>query len=73
MATTFTDAGTGTATTGTTWVDESAQIASASQAAVTMAATSTTTALRTDLNEVAVLANALRSALVAAKIIKGAA
>lgn len=47
--------------------------ASASQAAATMQTTSTTTALRTDLNKVNVLATALRAALVSRGVIKGSA
>ncbi len=49
------------------------RIATASQAAAVMSATSTTTQLRVDLNKVNVLATALRAALVAANVIKGAA
>jgi hypothetical protein len=47
--------------------------ASASQAAVTTSATATTTVLRAQLTATAVLANALRSALVEVGLIKGAA
>lgn len=46
---------------------------SASQAAVTTSATATTTVLRAQLTATAVLANALRSALVNLGLIKGAA
>jgi N-methylhydantoinase B/oxoprolinase/acetone carboxylase alpha subunit len=49
------------------------QPASASQAAVTTSATATTTVLRAQLTATAVLANALRSALVELGLIKGAA
>lgn len=47
--------------------------ASASQAAVTTSATATTTVLRAQLTATAVLANALRSALVNLGLIKGSA
>lgn len=47
--------------------------ASASQAAVTVSATSTTTQLRVDLNKVNVLCTALRAALVSRGVIKGSA
>ena len=46
---------------------------SASQGAVTTSATATTTVLRAQLTATAVLANALRSALVNLGLIKGAA
>lgn len=49
------------------------QPASASQAAVTTSATATTTVLRAQLTATAVLANALRAALVNLGLIKGAA
>lgn len=44
-----------------------------SQAAVTITSAKTTTALRTDLDATAALANALRSALVNLGLIKGSA
>lgn len=44
---------------------------SASQAAVVVSATSTTTQLRVDLNKVAVLANIVRANLVSLGLIKG--
>jgi hypothetical protein len=47
--------------------------ASASQAAVVTSATATTTVLRAQLTATAVLANALRAALVNVGLIKGAA
>lgn len=47
--------------------------ASASQAAVVVSATATTTVLRAQLTATAVLANALRSALVNLNLVKGAA
>ncbi len=47
--------------------------ASASQAAVTTSATATTTVLRAQLTATAVLANALRTALINLGLIKGAA
>jgi hypothetical protein len=47
--------------------------ASASQGAVTMQATSTTTQLRVDVNKVAVLANIMRANLVTLGLIKGGA
>lgn len=49
------------------------QPASASQSAVTATATATTTVLRAQLTATMVLANALRSALVAVNLIKGSA
>lgn len=50
-----------------------ARQASASQAAVVTSATATTTVLRAQLTATAVLANALRAALVNLNLIKGAA
>lgn len=49
------------------------QPSSASQAAVVTSATATTTVLRAQLTATAVLANALRAALVSLGLIKGAA
>lgn len=48
-----------------------AQPSSASQASVSMQTTATTTALRTDLDNVATLANQIRSELVTLGLIKG--
>lgn len=48
-----------------------AQPSSASQAAVTMQTTATTTALRTDLDNASTLLNQLRSELVTLGLIKG--
>lgn len=50
-----------------------ARPSSASQAAVVVSATATTTVLRTQLTATAVLANSLRTALLNTGIIKGAA